>query len=559
MADNKAVYNDLMARRQELEGYPPEPQPNYNGGAGDLGTENPTDDQLREAYNDTAYAMKYVGFAIQLAKFAVTADANFNLQGSLKSAKKKMEASDKEITQKAQAAEEVVNEIAIRGSRMDGLKEQLQDLQVAIAPKLAAVTNLNASFSQALSVMAAANSELQAAIAYSNSILRSNYPPGVKGTQAYTAAKKAAEAVVINKKLALDGATANAAEIHGDLTDARNEYNSMRNDGLALAARLEQNYNESIQLRSVLANRLRDLDGPIAARAEATRDVQKAMSDYKQELSLAFDLGQAAVGAQGIQQFFEFAAIGRYYSASAALFNSGLLAIFPYVAENGELAGVFGQAGWIPGIKLFGSALLRAAKIVEDGGSFMSYAEDLGEATLRTTSAARLIDSAGLIDFEGDSYTAFNQLVVLTGGGIDILGGVTTTVAPFIPVLVPITPALPALTATAREGTTGVFQTGVSMGYLAARNRLVSAPIGSGQISGAFLLLAWPFAVAGGVVNALIGDRSSGAAKNIRDMAESGSRGFRFSPTEVTIRPTDPDMKNPYGKYFVGEGEGQGE
>lgn len=555
MADSKAIFGDLMSRRQEVAGYPPFPQPNYNGGSEALGTENPTDEQLSEIFRDTSIALNYITIGLHLAEFGVKTGAGERFKSDLRGAKEKMETADRNMLEKVGRAEDVAGELQARGYKLDDLRAQLAEYRKILVPKLATVNTLSGVLKSALDSVKAAEADLASAEAYAKSVVRSAYPPGVAGTKAFNDAKKAADDKVKSAKLTLNNASAKASLANEDYKVALEDYEENRKPAEERAKDVEKTYLETIQLRKTLAVRIDEINGPLRMRSESIRDMANAQQEYMSNLAIAFDLSQAAVGLRGLREFFQYASVGRYFTGGAALFNSSIEAIFPYLVENSEIPGVYMAYGFVPGIQLFGKAILEAGKVVDANGNFMDWAENFGEATVGAASAMRLADSVGAAFYTAESnpYAAGNQLVELTGEGIDILGKIGTTVAPFVPSPVPISPAIKPATTVAKQGTKGLFQTGVSLGYVAGRNRLVSAPIGSGQVSGFSLLVFSPFATAEGVWNNLTANRPGDDANDlIRRMAENGSRDFIMMPTQVlSLRPSDPSAPNPYGRIVL--------
>lgn len=516
------------------------PIPNYNGGAGDMGGENPTDRQLQEIYAGVGVAARYLSFALRLSEIAVSTSAKVKLQSDLKSAKDKIDKSTGNMIAKNREIEEVAGKIEELGGNVDELRDQIHEIYNLALPKLNLVNTLKFSLGNFIRELDAANINLSQAEARLNSIVRSNYPAGTDGSKAYTDARNAALKDVAAAKTRKNTAEQNVSKTQSELSTATTDYTATIKPGIEKSLMVNQYADEIAKQGGIVATKYRELGGPLAQRGEAIRDAVRAQEIYGKEMKQAYVVGGAAVAMQGVGEVFDHMGAGRYYMASASIVSRSL-----------NLTGYFSPEIFMPYFSLMQKASLEAGKVLEGGGDFQLFVENLSETLLATDRASQLLEGikrAELWASHGDIQTAANILVDETGVGIGILGTIAETVTPFVSSGIPVGPIIRPATTIAKQGATGVLQTGVNLGYLNAQNRLVSARLGSGQISGGTQLLGMIPGIVWGIINEMKGSGDT-AAQLLRSMAENGVSRimFRLDPTAVTLRPTVPDDICPNG------------
>lgn len=522
-------------------------RPNWNGGA-ETGIDPRDADTLAK---DASIALKYVSMAVNIAGFGVAEFAKRDFKKDIDGARRNFEGAQENIRLAVDRANETAGTLGRMGVSLEGLHSELEAIRVELQAFASQIASLNSALNGFLQARALGESALATAnaqLAYANN--RQNFPPGLAGARAQAEARRQAQIAIAAARTTINTANQNISATSSELADVGNDYNETRNDGIAKANEISSLQSQITSTQSTLESQLRAIGGPMRQRADAVKDMAEAQKTYAAKMRTAFDLSQAAVGLTGASDTLQHIQAGKYYEAGASFISGTYTATIPYA----------GITELLPYTAVIQKAVVAAGRTLQSGGNWLDFAYDFGETTVGLKSAHQMIlgmeTASDMMKAPGREYEAWNLLVDQTAVGCEILGTIGETASNFVPSPIPVSAVAKPASRIAKNAVGGTGQTIVSMGYLSTKNRLMSAPLGSGQVSGASVTLFSGPAMILGAANdltdlALGGNRPS-ANELIRQMVATGESALVPPPMrgDVFLRPTIPDAPNPLGTRF---------
>jgi predicted nuclease with TOPRIM domain len=519
------------------------PRPNYNGGSCWVG-EQASKEDIDTVAKDISITFNYISAGLNLAKFATGQFAKMDFAKDIKSAQKK-------LNNAQNSAFNQINQLNQAGEGITGLAEQVDELRDEVKDFADDLSKLLSDMKAFDPILSSLQNTVELAVTKVNSetakldTLKATKPaitsPGYK---TWLSSVKAQQLVVTNAKTDENKAKQNFDKTVDDANKVRNEYNDLRTQAQPKAEQLIDNVKELSNREQAYANALNSLNSSFAQRSEAIKDMSKAQETFANKIRTSFNLGQMALGAQGLRDGFSYIQAQQYYSASASMITAGYEASLPSLEVN----------GLTPYTLLIRKAIISAGKIMESGGNFQDYVLDFGEATIslqKMMAMERVLENASWLNETGQEYEAWSMIADQTAIGCEILGTIGETVSQFYPTPIPVGPAIRPAMKVVGGITSGSLQTLVSAGQKASQDEFFSAPLGTGRVSGVSLFLFSPFAI-GYNAPAQVFGKGEPPAQVIRDMALAGAP--MLTPPQmiinVSLRPTMPSAPNPMGRDF---------
>jgi hypothetical protein len=506
------------------------------------------DEDFPEMLDNAALTFNIIGKVAGLTGYAVKQIALNDYKKDLQGAKDKMRVASNNYSQAFTGADQVGNQIIGLGGNLDGLKEELEGLKQSLAFQWNGIQSILADLSSLNFSLGIANNELSkanAALAFASN--RSNFPPGLPGSIMQKNAIKQANADIKSASLKISDLEVKISEKGVDLQASSDAYNETGKQGVATSQQILANQTAIQNLKSVYDSRVSAVKNAVSLRNSAIEDVKDAQTTLAGKIETAAALAQTAVGATGAGEALKYASAGEYYRATGRGINAGIDVGSSYIP---------GATSLNPYAGLLKTAISQGFDTFQTGGNIQNFGMNLGESLIGLKSAQQIFDATegAFYIMENDPYAAWQILAQQTHQGVGVLGKITTTASPFLGAI-PVTPFIPILIPIAQSTSSGLLSTAVEAGYKFSIGEGMSAPLGSGRLSGVSVLL---FGGAGsilyGPINAmekafqdLFGNDEEGnsnTAVAIQRMAATGAQRVDIPKFRISIEMRSLDNKS---------------
>jgi len=475
-----------------------------------------------------AITLDIIGRVAGLTSLAIKQTALNDYKKDLRGAGNKMQVSSNNYAQSLASVDQTGNQIVSLGGNLDGLSGQLEAIKQSLAFQWNGIQSILSELSSLNSALGTANNQLNKAnqdLAYASN--RANFPAGLPGSRAQRDAIKKANADIKDASLKISDLEVKISDKGTELQSSADSYNQTGQQGEAVSNQILTNQQAIQNLKSTYDSQLSGVRNAVSLRNEAIGDVKNAQNNFAEKMETSMSVAQGAVGASGASQVLKYASTGDYFRATGAGINTGI--------DVGSY-NVPGSLGLNPFIPLLKTAISQGFDTLQSGGNAEDLTLNLGEALIGLKSSQQIFRNVegALLIMDNDSYTAWQILAQQTHEGVGVLGTITTTASPFMGGIA-VTPFIPMMIPVAQSIASGFLSTGVEAGYKFSIGEGLSAPLGSGRLSGVSVLLFGAVgSIVGGPINAmekafndLFGNDEQGnsnTAVAIQRMAQSGAQ-----------------------------------
>jgi hypothetical protein len=484
-------------------------------------------ESFADILDNGAITLNIIGRVAGLTSLAIKQTAINDYKKDLRGAQDKMQVASNNYAQSLQGINQTGNQIVVLGGNLDGLSGQLEQIKQSLAIQWNGIQSILSQLSSLNSALGVANNQLSKAnadLAFASN--RANFPAGIAGSTAQRNAIKQANADIKNASLKISDLEVKISDKGTELQSSSDSYNQTGEQGVVVSEQILANQKEIQNLKSVYDSQLSGARNAVALRNGAIGDVKNAQTTFAEKMETSMSIAQGAVGASGAGQALKYASTGDYFKATGAGINTGI--------DVGSY-NVPGSLGLNPFIPLLKTAISEGFDNLQSGGNVENYALNLGESLIGLKSSQQIFRNVegALLIMDKDSYMAWQILAQQTHEGVGVLGTITTTASPFMGGIA-VTPFIPMLVPVAQSIASGFLSTAVEAGYKFSIDEGMSAPLGSGRLSGVSVLL---FGTVGSIVNGpinamekafndLFGNDEKGnsnTAVAIQRMAQSGA------------------------------------
>jgi hypothetical protein len=490
----------------------------WDGGLCDLGDDNTN--SFADLLDKGAITLNIIGRVAGLTSVAIKQTAINDYKKDLRGAEKKMKVASNNYAESMLDVNQTGNQIISLGGNLDGLSGQLEGIKQSLAIQWNGIQSILSELSSLNSALGIANNQLSKAnadLAYASN--RANFPAGPAGATAQRNAIKQANADIKNASLKISDLEVKISDKGTELQSSSDSYNQTGQQGEAVSNQILTNQQAIQDLKSVYDSQLTKAGNAVGLRNESLMDVRNAQTTFADKMETSMSVAQGAVGASGAGQALKYASTGDYFRATGAGINAGI--------DVGSY-NVPGSLGLNPFIPLLKTAISQGFDNLQSGGNVENYALNLGEALIGLKSSQQIFRNVegALLIMDTDSYSAWQILAQQTHEGVGVLGTITTTASPFMGGIA-ITPFIPMFIPVAQSITSGFLSTAVEAGYKFSIDEGMSAPLGSGRLSGVSVLLF-------GAVGSIVGGPINAMEKAFNDLFGNDERGN--SNTAVAIQ-----------------------
>jgi hypothetical protein len=521
---------------------------NWDGGLCYLGGRD--GEAFADILDKGAITLNIIGRVAGLTSFAIRQTAINDYKKDLRGAENKMQVASNNYAQSLASVDQTGNQIISLGGNLDGLSGQLEGIKQSLAFQWNGIQSILSELSSLNSSLGTANNQLNKAnqdLAYASN--RSNFPAGPVGATAQRNAIKQANADIKNASLKISDLEVKISDKGNELQSSSDSYNQTGQQGESISNQILTNQQAIQDLKSVYDSQLSGARSAVELRNGAIGDVKNAQTTFADKMETSMSIAQGAVGASGAGQALKYASTGDYFRATGAGMNAGI--------DVGSY-NVPGSLGLNPFIPLLKTAISQGFDTLQSGGNVESLAFNLGESLIGLKSSQQIFRNVegALLIMDNDSYMAWQILAQQTHEGIGVLGTITATASPFMGGIA-VTPFIPMFVPVAQSIGSGFLSTAVEAGYKFSIDEGMSAPLGSGRLSGVSVLLFGTVgSIVGGPINAmekafndLFGTDEQGnsnTAVAIQRMAQSGAERVEIPQFRINVdmrkigRQSDP-------------------
>jgi predicted nucleic acid-binding Zn-ribbon protein len=497
------------------------------------------DSYFAQGLDAGAITLDIIGRVAGLTSLAIKQTALNDYKKDLRGAENKMRVASNNYAQSLKGIDQTGNQIVSLGGNLDGLSGQLEQIKQSLTFQWNGIQSILSELSSLNSALGTANNQLTKAnqdLAYASN--RANFPAGIAGSTAQRNAIKQANARIKDASLKISDLEVDISDKGSELQSSSDSYNQTGQRGEAVSNQILTNQQAIQNLKSTYDSQLSGARNAVSLRNGAIGDVKNAQTNFAEKLETSMSVAQGAVGASGASQTLKYASTGDYLKATGAGINTGI--------DVGSY-NVPGSLGLNPFIPLLKTAISQGFDNLQSGGNVENYALNLGESLIGLKSSQQIFRNVegALLIMDKDSYMAWQILAQQTHEGVGVLGAITTTASPFMGGIA-VTPFIPMMIPVAQSIASGFLSTAVEAGFKFSMKEGLSAPLGSGRLSGVSVLL---FGTVGSIVNGpinamekafdgLFGNDESGnsnTAVEIQRMAQTGAEQLEIPQFKISV------------------------
>lgn len=407
--------------------------------------------------------------------------AQSQFQDAIRDGQGKMVEGQNELLENGATLNDSMADWLSQSSNFNTLNTQLSNIGSVISSTQSQISSLSSSLSSLNAQLASS----QQAVADANARLASaqnsaNYPRTPAGLSRQRADLQSANTAVRDASLS-------QASIQNQISSTTTAYNSAvasNNSAVAeaqsLSAQAEATRAGAEQARAVAERAQQGVIRGQEKYGDGVRTIQQGAREYQNvQRNVVVPAIESANGMRGVSGVLDSVSRERFYEAGGKGFSEG----YASASRLSGNAGMMNATGIVSGaINSFANALESGAEGPELASQAM---QNFGQATLRTGDMANIADNLGLADciFSNTSnpnrvYDGFSVLSDQIAPGIGVASGIAQTLAPFVPPLGAVSPAIPFLENFLGTGAQGLARTAIESVNTAWKQGGLSSRIG---------------------------------------------------------------------------------